>query len=153
MVTRKGTDMENSVDWRAIALKMGNKAGKIANGYLDLYCELINKKGGKEVEKEKDAIANRWWAANEVAQAIFDVCIKLGKEDKDMNKELNYEELWKDLYEDAKDDLEYKRDVLERYLCEGNYDEVIRVASELKATKIVLDSMDWFEEHQKNKEL
>jgi pentatricopeptide repeat protein len=43
--------------------------------------------------------------------------------------------------------------ILERYLREGNYDEVIRVASELKAAKIVLDSMDWFEEHQKNKEL
>jgi hypothetical protein len=102
--------MENSVDWRVIALKMGNKAGKIANGYLDLYCELTNKKGGEEVEKEKDAIANRWWAANEVMKAIIDVCIKLGKEDKDMDKELNYEEFWKDLYEDAKDDSERKRD-------------------------------------------
>ena len=74
-------DEEISVDWRMIAFRMANKAKEIANNYLDRYEKLIATQGENAETEEKDALANRWWAANEVGKAIAKICMRLEDEE------------------------------------------------------------------------
>ena len=74
---------------------------------------------------------------------------EFANQDEEISKGMDYKDLWDSLREDAKEDLEIKRDRLERYLHENNYDEVIMLAGVLKGIEAVIDTMDWLEECQR----
>ena len=84
--------------WRAIAIRIVNTVGKIANEYLDRYCELVEKKSN-EYNEEKDAIANRWLALNEATREIADICTQQNIENEVKDKKNSYNNMWLSLKE------------------------------------------------------